>query len=435
MAFNGDLNQWDEKYHALISKNIFNSILAPQLYKDYIFEFDYKNWTKNEIWLSKPFLPFLLIGSFLKLLGNNLLALRIGSIIFGTSSLILIFKISKILFDNKTAILSAFLYAINGLILEITGGKISSDHVDIMHLFFSLFAILKIIEYHKSKSKTKLIWSSIFFSCALLCKWIMPIVLIPLFLYIIFKPSTKLSQKITNTLIFGSVSLAIFLPYLYYIFTNYNSETIYIISQLLNLIEIHNSHHYGPPWFYLNKIGTVLGELVYIPILWMFGKLYIEKLPFNYTVLFIWFFIPIILLSISETKRITYILTFATPIFILTANFILHIRNYSCFKEPKLISNIILVLLIALPIRYSIERIKPFQKRLYSNNWKVEIEEIIINNKKQNIILHNEPKYIEAMFYFDLNAYQEKLNHNQIKFAKQKGFIIFEKKDSGYNKN
>src|SRR4051812_5236672 len=50
------LHSWDERYHALVAKNIFLHPLRPTLYENAVLSYDYKNWTANHVWLHKQ--PF-----------------------------------------------------------------------------------------------------------------------------------------------------------------------------------------------------------------------------------------------------------------------------------------------------------------------------------------------------------------------------------------
>ena len=43
------LHEWDEKYHALVAKNMIGHPLEPKLYKDPVLPYDYKVWTSNSV--------------------------------------------------------------------------------------------------------------------------------------------------------------------------------------------------------------------------------------------------------------------------------------------------------------------------------------------------------------------------------------------------
>ena len=45
------LHDWDERYHALVAKNLIGHPLIPTLYDDPILPYDFRNWVGNHIWL------------------------------------------------------------------------------------------------------------------------------------------------------------------------------------------------------------------------------------------------------------------------------------------------------------------------------------------------------------------------------------------------
>lgn len=48
------LNVWDERFHALVAKNLTKHWLMPTLYDDPIVNMAYDNWDRYHIWLCKP---------------------------------------------------------------------------------------------------------------------------------------------------------------------------------------------------------------------------------------------------------------------------------------------------------------------------------------------------------------------------------------------
>ncbi|HRO42202.1 MAG TPA: glycosyltransferase family 39 protein [Flavipsychrobacter sp.] len=68
--------------------------------------------------------------------GVNEIALRLPSIILTTAGIGLSYFIGKYFFNRKTGYLTVFFYSINGLIIELTAGRVATDHIDIFFLFF-----------------------------------------------------------------------------------------------------------------------------------------------------------------------------------------------------------------------------------------------------------------------------------------------------------
>ena len=43
------LNPWDERFHALVAKNLIADPLKPTLYRSPAVAFDYRDWTSNHV--------------------------------------------------------------------------------------------------------------------------------------------------------------------------------------------------------------------------------------------------------------------------------------------------------------------------------------------------------------------------------------------------
>ena len=113
----------------------------------------------------------------------------------------------------------------------------------------------------------------------------------------------------------------------------------------------------------------IFGEIIFLPLIWLIivgFKQFLNK-KYSKTIIAIWILIPYLFFSIVVTKMPGYILFSSAAIFIMTAMFFYELKSYKTkFKSLK---NLILILLIALPIRYSIERIKPFSIRERNPAW------------------------------------------------------------------
>ena len=130
------LHTWDERYHALVAKNLMDNPLLPTLYNNPVLPYDFQNWTENHIWVHKQPFPLWTMAMSMSLFGVNEIALRLPSIILTTLGIGITFQIAKSLFNNRVGIIAAFLYSIHGLIIEVTAGRVTTDHTDVFFLFF-----------------------------------------------------------------------------------------------------------------------------------------------------------------------------------------------------------------------------------------------------------------------------------------------------------
>jgi hypothetical protein len=72
-----------------------------------------------------------------------------------------------------------------------------------------------------------------------------------------------------------------------------------------------------------------------------------------------------------------------------------------------------LFLLIALPIRYTIERVKPFDNRERNPQWVIDLKNLGKNDIQKGVMF-NYPEQIEAMFYTNLTVYDTLPNYQVI---------------------
>jgi hypothetical protein len=85
--------------------------------------------------------------------------------------------------------------------------------------------------------------------------------------------------------------------------------------------------------------------------------------------------------------------------------------------------NLLLIFIIALPVRYMIERVKPFDQTERRPQWVVDLknlDERHINNG----VLFNYENPVEAMFYTDLAVYQILPEKEKIVNLMEKGYSV-----------
>jgi 4-amino-4-deoxy-L-arabinose transferase-like glycosyltransferase len=421
------LHNWDERYHALVAKNLINHPLIPTLYENPVFPYDLKDWVSNHIWLDKPPIPLWAIALSLKIFGINEIAVRIPSIIVSTLSICLTYKIGSLLFSKKIGLLAAFLHSINGLLIELTAGQISSDHVETFFLFFvELGIFLSIYAVYKNKSYFFSFLIGLVTGISMLCKWNPGLIIVPVwFIGAYISKQYSLKKLFTNLLIIVSVSFFVFGIWIAYLFIHFPEETKWVLSKFVLAYNNVVEGHQGPVYFYLNDMRIVYGELIYIPILLNIYFLFRKKITWKISMVSAWWIIPIVVFSFAETKRQTYMLIFAPAFFILISYYWIYLKFHLARAKFKPILIIILFLLIALPVRYSFERLKIFQQRDRNPQWSQQIKNIHnLIPKGKNVVIFNINKPVETMFYNDCIAYPQMPDIKTIKELQDKGYTI-----------
>jgi len=399
------LHTWDEQYHALVAKNLIQHPLTPTLYDNPILPYDYKNWTANYIWVHKQPLPLWTMAISMWLFGVNEIALRLPSILLTTTGIWLTFFIGSYFFNKKVGYLAAFFYSINGLIIELTGGRVTTDHIDIFFLFFVELAIFFSIVFAQKKKTIYNVLAGVSIGAGILSKWLPALIVLPIWLLIIidsgkFKPK----EIIFQFLILLVTCIAVFLPWQLYIFKTFpieaNWEASFNFKHMTEVLEGRT----GPFYYFIDRIRINYGELIYLPLLWFLWKTFRNYKDKKRLVISIWFLVPLLFFSIAKTKMQAYILFTSPALFLMTSEFWFMLSDYKKNRKFKWFFNLILFLLIALPIRYAIERTKLFESIDRNPHWVSDLKEL--NDKKiHNGVLFNYDKPIEAMFYTNLIVY------------------------------
>jgi 4-amino-4-deoxy-L-arabinose transferase len=211
-------------------------------------------------------------------------------------------------------------------------------------------------------------------------------------------------QIVSDLLLFLIIITLIVIPWQLYIHISFPIEAAWESSyNRKHIFEVLGSH--GHPFYYhFDKMRIIFGELVYLPLIWLIYRTFKEKFDEKKLILLIWILIPYIFFSIAKTKMQGYILCAAPAIFIMIGVYFKHLQSIQ--SKQKFLIKTICILLLVLPIRYSIERIKPFSKK--QRNVELISKMQYLDNKDSNNlkIIFNCKYPVETMFHTDIIAYE-----------------------------
>ncbi len=397
------LHEWDERYHALVAKNLSTHFFIPTLYDNPILDYDYRSWISNHVWLHKPPLPLWIMAISLKLFGFNEIAVRLPSILMSTMGIWLTYKIANRLTDDRIAYLSAFLYSIHGLIIELSGGRMPTDHIDIAFLFFIQLAIFVCLSRKPSRTTASIV--GIIIACAILCKSLPALIVLPIMVLWFSMHKMKFGAIVVNILLALCMILLVSLPWQIYTYINFPLEAAWENKfSLMHITEVLEGHS-GTSFYHIDKIRIIYGELIYLPLAWFIYKVFTTPHNFRRLILFLWIIIPVIFFSIVKTKMPAYTLFAAPAIFTITAEFYYYLKGLKVSRSLIWLKTIVTLGLVILPIRYSIERSKLLVKRDRTPEWVQEIKDIQKDHAGEKVVVFNSERPIETMFYTDFTAY------------------------------
>ena len=396
-----NLHNWDERYHALVAKNLGKHPLKPTLFDAPVMPVDENEWTGAHVWLSKPPVPLWTMATSIKIFGANVWAVRLPSILFSTFAIFVTFLLGKRLFGEQVAIAAAFLHAINGLVIESVAGRVSSDHVETFFIILVELAIYFVVCSLDVKKAGKYVFlAGIFTGLAFLSKWFPALIVWPIWL-IAFVMSKHFSWK--NLFLYGLIlvigTAIIAVPWLIQLSSFGDDILIRVLFAFSETVQFHDH----PRFYFFHQIMIIFGELIYIPIMLGIYAIVKKHQANQLIMLMCWIVIPLIAFTLGETKRHTYILISAPAFFLLiafVANWIL--VTYQKTKMRWLTYGVIAALFL-LPVRYMAERTKLFQEEkelsaFYQNpsNWKDQFTE--------NDVVFGLPENIDLMFFTEVGA-------------------------------
>ena len=122
-----------------------------------------------------------------------------------------------------------------------------------------------------------------------------------------------------------------------------------------------------------------------------------------------------------------YTLFAAPALLIITGEFLVVILDRFKSTKYRLASVVLVVIMIALPIRFSVERVKPFQIESYEQDWNNDLKSFSKKHANaERLVVHNVSHPMELMFYLNCTAYEAKLDEAMIADLEIKGYQVIE---------
>lgn len=136
------LGKWDERYHAVVARNLVEHPLRPTLNEFPLEDHPPSAWTESHLWLHKPPGALWPISASLALLGPDEHAVRIPSLFAAWLGVLCTFALGRHFFGTPAGLLAAGFHAWNGRSALVASGLRATDHVDTLVAFFVELAAL-----------------------------------------------------------------------------------------------------------------------------------------------------------------------------------------------------------------------------------------------------------------------------------------------------
>ncbi|MGD0710464.1 MAG: glycosyltransferase family 39 protein [Bacteroidales bacterium] len=439
------LNLWDERFHALVAKNLLSHPLRPTLYDDPVVNMAYNHWDNAIIWLHKQPLFLWQIALSFKLFGVSEFTLRLPSAILSSFLILFSYRTGKLLISKRVGFYTAFLFSTSFYMIELISGRQDVDHNDIAFLFYVSASIWAWSEYIVSGKKYWIILIGVFSGGAVICKWLTGLLVYSGWLiYSVLSNKTEIKRY--KDIIFSFIiALIIILPWQIFTFIKYPADALYEFNyNSMHFTRVMEGHA-GSVWFHFNNIGTMYGKLVLYLLLPGLILLYLKIKNKFIAVSFVSFPIIIYLFyTLAKTKMQSYPIVVAMPVFMSLACIIDFVfSKIELIRIPKIIISVVLFLIIVFTGFMNLDINKIQEKHTL---WKTDNQytRMLAHNKEIFLTLNDSlpgnsvifnvkgRHYVEAMFYTGFPAYNFIPTEAQYKDVRSKGktIVIFETSDS-----
>lgn len=362
-------------------------------------EYDYRDWTANHVWLSKPPIGLCGMALSIRLFGTHEYAVRLPAFIYSLLSVLLVYQIGKSLFDQKTGLIAALLFGTHGLITDLASGRLSSDGVETCFLF-----VMNVGWYYVFKSRQKF-WSwqqdivlGLIMGMAFLTKWQPSLLLVMIAFFYLVNKENFWRRCLGASLSVAIAALPVWLWY-FCCHVHFPVETDFMMQAMFHPLHIEIANNDATWYTYPTVFGNYFGYTTYLLIGAMAFDV-LRKKDRRAAVLLMWIVIPFVVFQMAEIKRGTYLMIFAPAVFLIIAYFV-----QQPFSVKKISWSMLAWISVLFISGYSIEKLYLFSdKKNPAVVWTKDLKE---RKVIPGSVITGEPHYIEMMFYHDVTAYPD----------------------------
>ncbi|MGE5047749.1 MAG: ArnT family glycosyltransferase, partial [Deltaproteobacteria bacterium] len=350
--------------------------------------------------------PLWLMAGSLRLLGTSELAVRLPSVLLLASCAYATARIGARLLDERAGVLAAFLVAVNGNLLDLASGRNPTDHVDSLLCSFTCLAIWSAVEHVSQPSRRRAVLTGALAGLAILSKW-----LVGLLPFAVWAVLLRRQRRGRADVFLGAVACALVaVPWQIHLAQAFPAEAAIEAAHRLRHVFEPLDGHVGGPLFHLIRIPRTFGELAPLGIIWFAWK---RREP----ALLAWAALPYAFFALVATKMENYVMPAAPAIMLMSAW-----STVQLWRTPSRWARVLAAALVLLPVRYTIERWKPF--RHFEQERRIARALRALPSGRVLVVAAKHP--IEAMFYGARAAYSELPDGPTLQRLRREGWQIVE---------
>lgn len=429
------INVWDERFHALVAKNLMKHSLMPTLYDDPVVSMAYDSWERSHIWLTKqPFFLWQIALSF-ALFGVNEFALRLPSVILSTFLVFAAYRSGKILGNENIGYYTAFLTGTTYYLMSLISGKQPVDHNDVSFLTYISLSLWAWIEYTNGRKARWIFLTGLASGLAVLCKWVPGLLVYCAWGVSALLVNKRDVRKYQDVGLSALVTCLVALPWQLFILYRYPAEAKFEYQNFGRHFTAVIQGHAGPFTYHFTRIGHLYGSLVPILILPAFLIFYKKAKDKNVAAgLILCTSFVYLFFSFAQTKMPSFTMIVILPVFLAVAFLVDAFRRaVETLKLSPWLSKAALIITLSVIglMRFNVRAWREEHCFLRSPNRSIlslEHNKQVFQNLRlpENAVIFNVPDrhYIEAMFYSGHSAYSFIPSYEQYSDLKSKKRIV-----------
>jgi 4-amino-4-deoxy-L-arabinose transferase len=359
--------------------------------------------------------------------GVNEIALRLPSLLFSVLAIAMTYWIAREIGGRRVALVAASLHAVNGFLIELSSGRTATDHVDTLFVVLIEAGILIAIRSREWRLWHGAMAVGLVAGLAALTKSPISLLLVVLWLPL---TGTRASRGVWALAAAGllacAVAAAVYLPWHIYTQQAFSSEAAWESSYNVRHLTEALEGHEGGLFYHVWRIPRFFGELSLLSIAWFLYQLRHRQPDRTRAVVALWLLIPYVFFSLVKTKMAGYVMLAAPPVFIMVALHWWRLRELAGATAGwrRWASIVAMVLLLALPARFCMERVKPMWGPQWHTEWARSMRSMNEQFGTSRVVVFNAERPIELMFYSSMLAYGGFPTEGDIAHAEQEGYRV-----------
>ena len=424
------LHNWDERFHALVAKNLLTDPFKPTLYRNPAIEYDYRDWTSNHVWLHKPPGALWPMAGSMAVFGVNEIAMRLPGVLLSCAGVWLTFLIGRLLFTPGIALLAAGFQAVNGFLVALAAGRRVADHVDTALIAFVELGIWAALCHARDRRVPMLLLAGVALGAGLLTKSLPALLIVPV-AFVIFVQQEPIARALAKCTALTITGVAVAAPWTVYIWVLFPREAaaagLYTLMHVSQTLEGHEPRLLA----YVAEMPRFFGELIWIPLAAAAVTAVRDHAP-EVRTLVAWIALPYVTFSLARTQLPGHVMPAAPALFLIQAYFWFDLRRRLTaarrgWRRAALLA--LLIVLTVLPARYLLEPTGAFERRDRNPAAFRELRTLEPRLQLPDAVIFNMPMPIEAMFYSPYTAYRQMPTDNQVRAltAEGRAVVIYER--------